>query len=125
VAEMLSVVIHTVGLLPPETCFLTSSQRDDDSGSDDVICFPLLNDRNQSAADHKGSTVAGQRKRPFASAIPIVLAVVWAWNSNRRNFLVSVKKSIFNPYIRNKLFLIAEKQIGFYDAILSRKDNHI
>ncbi|MGR2929861.1 hypothetical protein, partial [Acidithiobacillus ferriphilus] len=31
--------------------------------SNNVICFPLLNDRNQSAADHQGSTATGQRKR--------------------------------------------------------------
>jgi hypothetical protein len=33
--------------------------------SDDAICFPLLNDRNQSAADHQGSTAAGPRKWTF------------------------------------------------------------
>lgn len=30
------------------------------NGLDDVLCFPPLNDRNQSAADHRDSTAAGQ-----------------------------------------------------------------
>jgi hypothetical protein len=39
------------------------------SGSDDVICFPLLNDRNQSSADHQGSTTAGQREQTFTAGM--------------------------------------------------------
>jgi hypothetical protein len=35
------------------------------SGSVVAMFFPLLNDRNQSAADHHGSTATGQLKRPF------------------------------------------------------------
>ena len=39
------------------------------NGSDDVICFPLLNDRNQSSADDQGSTAKGQRKRTFTAGM--------------------------------------------------------
>jgi hypothetical protein len=42
----------------------------DDNRSDDVIFFPpLLNVRNQSAADHQGSTAAGQRNWTFPPSL--------------------------------------------------------
>lgn len=47
-------------------------------GSGDVICFALLNDCNQSAADHQDSTAAGQRKLPFDyHASPIDTKLFW------------------------------------------------